>query len=237
MIKDIVDTSRLSLNSDGLNFKVISYRFWNNYRASKDLPCSILGNVDDAKQKYSKLKPNRHLRINPFLGQVDLTLHVGKECFQLSVLPIQAIVLKSIEMQKLQKFTAGEISLDIDKELVEGAIDFWVKKGFIKAIEKDLYEIVIDENEIAKEKVFSEAEHTAEPEASSVNLDIYWSFIVGMLTNLGELPIDRIQSMLCLFVQTPKKYECSVEELKTFLDLLVSQEKLFFKKGLYTLQK
>jgi len=45
-------------------------------------------------------------------------------------------------------------------------------------------------------------------------MKVFWSYIVGMLTNLGPLPPDRIHSMLSMFVQGETKYEESLEDLK-----------------------
>ena len=38
-----------------------------------------------------------------------------------------------------------------------------------------------------------------------------------MLTNLGVLPVERIQSMLTMFVPPPNVYNRTEDELRTFL--------------------
>lgn len=65
------------------------------------------------------------------------------------------------------------------------------------------------------------------------SLQIFWSYIEGMLTNLGTLPLTRIHSMLKLFATV----ECSSEELQKFLDEKVSQGILVYSAGQYQLQK
>ncbi|KAJ1652782.1 Anaphase-promoting complex subunit 2 [Dispira simplex] len=65
---------------------------------------------------------------------------------------------------------------------------------------------------------------------------IYWSFVVGMLTNLGALSLDRIQGMLGMFVQDPAPYSCSERELEQFLALMVREDKLELSSGLYRLK-
>jgi len=57
------------------------------------------------------------------------------------------------------------------------------------------------------------------------------TFIVGMLTNLGVLPVERIQSMLTMFVQAPNTYNRTAEELRTFLNEEVRKGRLEFVKG------
>lgn len=63
-----------------------------------------------------------------------------------------------------------------------------------------------------------------------------WSFIRNMLTNLGNLPIDRIHQMLNMFaMQGPSAKELSMAELKTFLDKKVKEQVLVFSGGAYQL--
>jgi anaphase-promoting complex subunit 2 len=56
-------------------------------------------------------------------------------------------------------------------------------------------------------------------------------FIVGMLTNLGVLPLERIHSMLSMFVPPPNAYNRTEEELRNFLAEEVRKGKLEFIKG------
>ncbi|KAJ1967374.1 Anaphase-promoting complex subunit 2 [Dispira parvispora] len=65
---------------------------------------------------------------------------------------------------------------------------------------------------------------------------IYWSFVVGMLTNLGALSLDRIQGMLSMFVQDPAPYSCNERELEQFLALMVREDKLELSGGQYRLK-
>ena len=43
---------------------------------------------------------------------------------------------------------------------------------------------------------------------------VYWKFISGMLTNLGQLPLDRIQTML----KFAPNYSKTVEQLGVFME-------------------
>lgn len=67
---------------------------------------------------------------------------------------------------------------------------------------------------------------------------VFWSYIVGMLTNLDSLPLERIHQMLKMFAsQGPSTVECSQIELRHFLDRKVREHKLIFNGGLYRLPK
>ena len=64
-----------------------------------------------------------------------------------------------------------------------------------------------------------------------------WSYIVGMLTNLESLPIDRIHSMLKMFAMQGPSSDVSIGELKLFLDRKVKEQKLTYSGGVYRLPK
>ena len=73
--------------------------------------------------------------------------------------------------------------------------------------------------------------------ATNSKMQLYLSFITGMLTNLGPLPMERIQMMLGMFVQGPEPYSETLEDLVEFLNQLVSEEKLDFQDGLFSMRK
>ncbi|XP_039300914.1 anaphase-promoting complex subunit 2-like, partial [Nilaparvata lugens] len=69
-------------------------------------------------------------------------------------------------------------------------------------------------------------------------LQVFWSYIVGMLTNLDSMPLERIHQMLKMFAsQGPSSVECSLQELRLFLDRKVREHKLLFSGGFYRLPK
>ena len=66
---------------------------------------------------------------------------------------------------------------------------------------------------------------------------VMWQFIVGMLTNLESLPLDRIHSMLMMFAMQGPGSVCSLQELKAFLDKKVKDQQLLCVSGVYRLPK
>lgn len=68
-------------------------------------------------------------------------------------------------------------------------------------------------------------------------LQVFWSYIVGMLTNLDSLPLERIHQMLKMFASHGPGVEFSQEELKNFLQRKVRQHELIFASGVYQLPK
>jgi anaphase-promoting complex subunit 2 len=68
-------------------------------------------------------------------------------------------------------------------------------------------------------------------------LQVFWSYIVGMLTNLDSLPLERIHQMLKMFASQGPGFEFSQEELKNFLQRKVREHKLVYAGAVYHLPK
>lgn len=68
-------------------------------------------------------------------------------------------------------------------------------------------------------------------------LQVFWSYIVGMLTNLNSMPLERIHQMLRMFASHGPGVEFSQEELKNFLQRKVREHALIFAAGVYQLPK
>ena len=81
-------------------------------------------------------------------------------------------------------------------------------------------------------------EEENEKKAEDDGLQVYWSYVVGMLTNLEALPVERIHQMLKMFtMQGSSGAECTLQQLKMFLDSKVKQQLLSFSSGMYRLPK
>ena len=64
---------------------------------------------------------------------------------------------------------------------------------------------------------------------------VFKSYIIGMLTNLKQLPVSRIHNMLKIFVTEPP-YDKEESELVRFLSKMVAEEKLECHGGIYSLK-
>lgn len=69
-------------------------------------------------------------------------------------------------------------------------------------------------------------------------LQLFWAYIQAMLTNLDSMTLDRIHSMLRMFVATgPVVTEMDVNELEAFLQRKVREHQLMVSAGVYRLPK
>lgn len=65
----------------------------------------------------------------------------------------------------------------------------------------------------------------------------FWSYVTGMLMNLDTLPLERIHQVLKMFAFQGPTTECSLQELKHFLDRKVREHQLVYSNGYYKLPK
>lgn len=74
--------------------------------------------------------------------------------------------------------------------------------------------------------------------ARPLSLQLFWAYIQAMLTNLDSMTLDRIHSMLRMFVATgPVVTEMDVNELEAFLQRKVREHQLMVSAGVYRLPK
>lgn len=67
---------------------------------------------------------------------------------------------------------------------------------------------------------------------------LFWAYIQAMLTNLETMTLERIHSMLRMFVATgPVVTEMDVNELQAFLQRKVRDHQLIVSAGVYRLPK
>ncbi len=204
---------------------------------------------DTYSTTFSKLKPNRKLKWLPNLGHVRIVLELEDRTFDMSVTPVHAACIHHFSIQKSWEITRLAAVLEMDDLNTRRALGFWIKQGIVKESEDDegngtgTYSVLetvdtslplssANPGPVVEEGSGSAVQSVEESEADEMK--IYWSFVVGMLTNVGTLPIDRIHSMLGMFAPS---YNRSSEELREFLSRMIKEECLEFKGGVYRLIK
>ncbi|XP_029197808.2 anaphase-promoting complex subunit 2-like [Acropora millepora] len=258
MLKDVADSRRINSHiqvlgcSDSANVSgtipltamVLSAVFWPAFRDEK---LKVSNEVQKAMDEYTKgfeaLKGMRTLRWKPHLGLVNIDVELADRTLSLSVTPAQATAL--MHFQDKERWTLEELSgvMQAPAGLLRRRLGFWISQGVLKEESTDTFVVV--EKQKGQQRI-SEVVMDAEVEsvmASSQDqreeeLQVFWSYIVGMLTNLESLPLDRIHSMLRMFaMQGPSPSQCSVDDLRRFLDRKVKDQELQFVNGFYRLPK
>jgi len=268
MLKDISDSKRINYHlhsKDGgcpelitqaidVNSLILSAHFWPPFKASE--PIELPEQVNEALEVYTKafqtLKGNRTLEWNSGLGTVHLTVELGDKKLDLKVSPLHASIL--CKFQDQEEWSMGELStsLKVSSTLLRRKISYWISQGVIKESRPDWF-ILAEEGEghqrqpsgtnTSQRETVDEGDGEEDYTASRKDqrdqeLSVFWTYIVGMLTNLDSLPIERIHQMLKIFaMQGPTAVDCDISELREFLDSKVREQKLTFSGGQYRLPK
>lgn len=140
--------------------------------------------------------------------------------------------------------------MQVPASVVRKKIAFWQSHGLIEETTADYFTLIenfdgkaedsdratqphphdVDDDE--NESAMASASDQREEE-----LQVFWSYIVGMLTNLSSMPLERIHQMLKMFASHGPGVEFSQDELKNFLQRKVREHALIFAAGVYQLPK
>lgn len=151
----------------------------------------------------------------------------------------------------LAEWTVDEMcqEIKIPPTLLRKRISLWQSHGLIKESKPNVFVLIEDANSAQMDELMQtqQSECVDDDEAESAmasasdqreeELQVFWSYIVGMLTNLDSLPLERIHQMLKMFASHGPGVEFSQEELKNFLQRKVRQHGLIFSGGVYQLPK
>ncbi|TMS15391.1 Anaphase-promoting complex subunit 2 [Larimichthys crocea] len=263
MLKDMADSRRINSNIReeesrlseeeqpllSLSSIILSSEFWPPLKEEKlELPPLVIQAMEAYTHRYEKLKAMRTLSWKPHLGSVTLDVELeDRTLTNLTVSPIHAAII--LHFQEKNSWTLEELSVKLGapKELVHRKLALWQQHGVLREEAGGRYYVV--ETGSSKEKmergvmlIDSDEERdsntTTQSEQREEKLQLFWAYIQAMLTNLDSMTLDRIHSMLRMFVATgPVVTEMDVNELEAFLQRKVREHQLMVSAGVYRLPK
>ncbi|CAL1540803.1 unnamed protein product [Lymnaea stagnalis] len=256
MLRDVTESRRVNAriqdaqkssetpNEVEMNAMILSAQFWPAFREEKiTLPAELQEYLNKYTKSFETQKQNRTLVWKPHLGIMNIEIELKEETLNFSVSPVQAAII--MKFQTKSKWSVDELSseLEMTASVLRRKIAFWQGQGLLREVSPDVYQLVeerrgrphdlimVDEEEI--ESAMASAQQQKEEE-----MQVFWTYIQGMLANLDCLTLDRIHSMLRMFaMEEPSSSEVSTQELKTFLDNKVKDQVLIFSGGVYRLNK
>jgi anaphase-promoting complex subunit 2 len=189
------------------------------------------------------------------LGSVELEVEAYEEdedgnvvshLREVSCTPAHATLLAHFEDRAA--WTSGELSIETEmtEEAVRKRMGFWVNQRVVRCNHQRggdmIYTLMsVRDAEDANDQSFQHDDEDQERAVSigaheEEEMKVYESYIFGMLTNLGQLPLERIHSMLKTFVAgSDHKYDKTPQQLAVFLQQLCRDEKLECSPdGMYT---
>lgn len=215
--------------------------------------------VNDAFETFTKafetIKANRTLSWVHQLGMVKLELELnnGNNVVEFTVRPIQAAIIYQFQKRKLWRISELGEELSLLPSVIRRHIGYWQNVGLLVEVSSDTF--LLDEearnssNQSNQQSLNTSQEfdnfdvEIADDENRQCHkeddsrLQIFWNFIDNMLTNLTSLSLDRIFSMLKMFnMQSPEIESLTMHELRQFLDRKVTESKLVYANGHYSLK-
>lgn len=263
MLKDMADSRRINSNIReeesrlseeeqpplALSSIILSSEFWPPLKEEKlELPPLVCQAMEAYTHRYEKLKAMRTLSWKPHLGSVTLDVELeDRTLSNLTVSPIHAAIILHFQEKNSWALEELSVKLGAPKELVHRKLALWQQHGVLREEAGGRYYVV--ETGSSKEKmergvmlIDSDEERdsntTTQSEQREEKLQLFWAYIQAMLTNLESMTLDRIHSMLRMFVATgPVVTEMDVNELEAFLQRKVREHQLMVSAGVYRLPK
>lgn len=261
MLKDISESKRINAlihqdkSIEEINKKftsnamILSAQFWPPFKdESLELPEEIKKHLEVYTKSYESLKGNRTLSWKPHLGNVNIEIEIGQKKLDLIVSPFNATLI--MHFQNKSEWSIDELhqAMKVPITILRRKITYWQSMGLITEKSTDYYVLIDGSDNRANvstsqvQDMICEDEETESVMASAHDqregeLQVFWSYIVGMLTNLDSLPLDRIHQMLKMFASQAPGSECSLQDLRQFLDTKVRTHQLVLQGGMYKLPK
>lgn len=263
MLKDISDSKRINglIQQDpkfknatknfSSNAMILSAQFWPPFKdETLELPAVIKEQLELYTKSFEELKGNRTLCWKPHLGTVNVEIEIGSKKMDLSVSPMHATII--MHFQDKSEWYLDDLSqaMKVTATVLRRKMTYWQSMGLITVTSGDKYMLVKDDESGSKhhtmpakksQEMICEEEDES-PMASVLDqregeLQVFWAYIVGMLTNLDSMPLERIHQMLKMFASQRPDTECSLQELRHFLETKVRNHQLILQGGLYKLPK
>ncbi|XP_069603848.1 anaphase-promoting complex subunit 2 isoform X1 [Ranitomeya imitator] len=260
MLKDMADSRRINSNIRDEEEKlpeeerppfnlvsvILSSEFWPALKEEKlELPDQIKETMDMYTRRYEKLKAMRTLNWKHHLGLVSLDLELADRTLSFSVSPVHAAII--LNFQNKSTWTLEELSevLKVPVTSLRRKMTLWLQQGVLREDPPGTFTVIEEEQKDQAEKVVlidsdeeGDSAMASQADQKEEELQLFWTYIQAMLTNLESLPLERIHSMLKMFVMTgPVVTEIDIQELQGFLQKKVSDQQLVYSGGVYRLPK
>lgn len=241
MVRDITESKRVNVGvhavpnlrvAKKVRAKVLSKLYWPSLPAHDvEIPGPIEDQLAMYAQAFSKIKRGRKLKWARNLGTVKIELQLEDRVVTLDVTPEQSAVIAFFQKGPKSIADVSE-RFGMDETKARQVIMFWVSKSILRQ-NGDKYQVIerLDEandSTAALDDAGADSGLLSAAERSNEEMQLYWSYIVGMLTNLGTMPVERIHSFLKMLVPKDNPYTKSQDELEQYLNAMVVEEKLEF---------
>lgn len=257
-IRSTLESRPMNNEPPAVDAAIVSHIFWPALqREEMKYHPSIKSKLDEFSLEYAKLKNPRRLVWMQQLGSVEMEVEVYENdedgnlvshTKEVTCSTAQANLLAQFEDKS--ELTSGELAFrtEMPEDVVKKRMGFWVNQRVLRAKPhgggQTLYKLISASEADANDQSIHHEEEDLEGAVHisahvQQEMKVYESYIMGMLSNLKQLHLDRIHSMLKTFVAgSDHKYDKTPQQLAVFLQQLCKEEKLECSPdGLYTILK
>ncbi|KAJ3947744.1 uncharacterized protein N0V96_001978 [Colletotrichum fioriniae] len=258
----VIGPVRKPHNTPSYHTKILSRLFWPTMdREHFILPGPVVEGQGQYEGEFERLKSNRKLTWLNNLGNATVSLELEDRTVEKECKTYEAVVIYAFQTDEFYsgplpiRRTVDELEevLQMDDDLIRSALSFWVGQRVIREIEPGTFIVI--------EKLDDDADDGGNPPGPGPDdapapdsgelspkkpgaLDakekerrqVYWQFIVGMLTNSSPaMPLVQIAMMMKMLIADG--FPWSNEELQEFLAEKMAMDELELVGGKYRLPK
>ena len=230
---------------------MVSHIFWPTLQNTQfKHHARIQSKLDQFSTEYGQLKNPRRLIWMNQLGTVELELDVLEEksdgtttieTRKFSVAPLLVTLISHFEDKAFWTLEDLSNETGLAAHVIQKRILYWVNNRVVKLVPGPPvgYELATQEYLLQMEDGETNISSMLDDDGSGEQavsifaqeeeeMEIFESYIYGMLTNLGQLGLHRIHDMLKMYVSggSDIKYTKTPQQLAVFLKDLCKQEKL-----------
>ena len=246
-----------------IHARILSRLFWPDMGEERFvLPASVVEMQQKYEAIFEHVKPSRKMKWLNHLGQATVELEFEDRAFVEEVHTYEAAVINCFgEEEGASSSWAFDdlwMKLEMDEDLLMAALEFWVKKRVLHRSEDGIYTVIERLSDAEKGPSGASLPATSPGKAGPAaaprrggeggakasgisekereKRQVYWQFIVGMLTNSSPaMPLGQIAMMMKMLIA--EGFPWSNEELQEFLGEKVAAGELELTGGKYRLVK
>jgi len=197
---------------------------------------------EDYANEFQVFKPDKKLVWMSHLGSINLEIELDDRTVEAEVPPLEAAFIELFSEQ--DEWTVADLVAkvgSIERSNAVKALATWVELGVLKEDSPDHYRLLKMADEASTTRTAARQPAVAVDELPPVvtvqqqqaeQMRVFWMFIEGMLKNLGQLPLDRIQQML----KFAPNYDRNIDQLAAFMEAARREGLVTVTNGMWKLQ-
>lgn len=239
-----------------IHARILSRLYWPEVGEERfHLPPSVTEMQKMYETIFEHLKPSRKIKWLNHLGQATVELELEDRTISEQVHTYEAAVIYAFSEENSSTWSFDDLwmKLEMDEDLLTAALEFWVKKHVLRRQADNTYVVIerLSDAEQPSSLQPAQPSTTAAVDVTSgtprkaksgisekekEKRQVYWQFIVGMLTNSSStMPLGQISMMMKMLIADG--FPWSNEELQEFLGEKIADGELEIVGGKYKLVK